>query len=82
MLDEGGTISQGIIPGITKDVALIGVAEKGYVSLELSVKKEGGHSSMPEKESAIDILSAAIVKVKVNLSLQNWLDLLPDSSNI
>ena len=64
VLDEGGTISQGIIPGITKDVALIGVAEKGYVSLELSVKKEGGHSSMPEKESAIDILSAAIVKVK------------------
>ena len=64
VLDEGGTISQGIIPGITKDVALIGVAEKGYVSLELSVKKEGGHSSMPEKESAIDILSSAIVKVK------------------
>ena len=64
VLDEGGTISQGIIPGITKDVALIGVAEKGYVSLELSVKKEGGHSSMPEKESAIDILSAAVVKVK------------------
>ena len=64
VLDEGGTISQGIIPGITKDVALIGVAEKGYVSLELSVKKEGGHSSMPEKESAIDILSAAIVKIK------------------
>ena len=64
VLDEGGTISQGIIPGITKDVALIGVAEKGYVSLELSVKKEGGHSSMPEKESAIDLLAAAIVKVK------------------
>jgi len=66
VLDEGGTISQNIIPGITKDVALIGIAEKGYVSLELSVKKEGGHSSMPEKESAIDILSAAVVKVKNN----------------
>lgn len=64
VLDEGGTISQGIIPGIDKNVALIGIAEKGYVSLELSVKKEGGHSSMPEKESAIDILSSAIVKVK------------------
>lgn len=64
VLDEGGTISQGIIPGIKKDVALIGIAEKGYVSLQLSVKKEGGHSSMPEKESAIDILSAAIVTLK------------------
>ena len=66
VLDEGGTISQNIIPGITKDVALIGIAEKGYVSLELSVKKEGGHSSIPEKESAIDILSTAVVKVKNN----------------
>jgi carboxypeptidase PM20D1 len=66
VLDEGGTISQNIIPGLEKDVALIGIAEKGYVSLELSIKKEGGHSSMPEKESAIDILSAAIVKIKRN----------------
>ena len=66
VLDEGGTISQNIIPGIEKDVALIGIAEKGYVSLELSVKKEGGHSSMPEKESAIDILSTAIAKLKNN----------------
>ena len=66
VLDEGGTISQNIIPGIEKDVALIGIAEKGYVSLELSVKKEGGHSSMPEKESAIDILSNAIVQLKNN----------------
>ena len=66
VLDEGGTISQGIIPGIDKNVALVGIAEKGYVSLELSVKKEGGHSSMPEQESTIDILSAAIVKLKSN----------------
>lgn len=66
VLDEGGTISQGIIPGMEKDVALVGIAEKGYVSLELSVKKEGGHSSMPEKASAIDILSAAVVKLKNN----------------
>lgn len=66
VLDEGGTISQGIIPGIEKNVALIGIAEKGYVSLELSIKKEGGHSSMPEKETAIDLLAAAIVKIKSN----------------
>ena len=34
--------------------------------MELSIKKEGGHSSMPEKETAIDILAAAIVKIKTN----------------
>lgn len=66
VLDEGGSIVQKLIPGIEKDVALIGIAEKGFVSLELSVRLEGGHSSMPEKETAIDILSNAIVKLKKN----------------
>lgn len=66
ILDEGGSIVQNMIPGIEKDVALIGVAEKGFISLELSIKLEGGHSSMPEKETAIDVLSNAIIKLKHN----------------
>jgi carboxypeptidase PM20D1 len=66
VLDEGGSIVQNLIPGIEKEVALIGIAEKGFVSLELSVRLEGGHSSMPEKETAIDVLSNAIVKLKQN----------------
>ena len=64
VLDEGGTIVQGMIPGITKDAALIGIAEKGFVTLDLSVKIEGGHSSMPEKETPIDVLATAISKLK------------------
>ncbi|MDH5476282.1 MAG: M20 family peptidase [Cyclobacteriaceae bacterium] len=66
VLDEGGVIIQDRIPGIKKDVALIGIAEKGFVSLKLSVKLEGGHSSMPEKETAIDVLANAITKLKKN----------------
>ncbi|MEZ4773560.1 MAG: M20 family peptidase [Bacteroidia bacterium] len=66
VIDEGGTISQGLVPGLEKDVALIGIAEKGILTLELSVEIEGGHSSMPEKETAIDVLSAAIARVKEN----------------
>ena len=66
ILDEGGTIAQGIIPGLEKDAALIGIAEKGFVSLTLSVKVEGGHSSMPSKETAIDVLATAITKLKNN----------------
>jgi len=45
-------------------VAVIGVAEKGYASFELSVQKEGGHSSMPAKETAIGILVAGLDKLK------------------
>ncbi len=64
IMDEGGSITSGLVPGIEKDVALIGVAEKGSVSLELSIELEGGHSSMPGKETAIDVLSGAIYKLK------------------
>jgi carboxypeptidase PM20D1 len=64
VLDEGGVITKEKIPNLTKPVALLGTAEKGYMSLILSVEKSGGHSSMPEKETSIDILTQAIVKVR------------------
>ncbi|MCU0382420.1 MAG: M20 family peptidase [Cyclobacteriaceae bacterium] len=64
ILDEGGIITKEKMPGLTKPVALVGTAEKGYLSLELTVEKPGGHSSMPEQETAIDILTKAIVKVR------------------
>ena len=34
-------------------IALIGVAEKGYLSIEVNFNLAGGHSSMPERENAI-----------------------------
>ncbi|MFB0945371.1 MAG: carboxypeptidase PM20D1 [Spirosomataceae bacterium] len=66
ILDEGGTFVQGIVPGIEKEVALVGIAEKGFLTLELSVNIEGGHSSMPERETAIDVLASAVSKLKNN----------------
>jgi carboxypeptidase PM20D1 len=64
VLDEGGIITAEKIPGITKPVALLGTAEKGYMSLKLSVTAQGGHSSMPEKETSIDILSKALYNLR------------------
>jgi carboxypeptidase PM20D1 len=63
VLDEGGWIYEQI-PGVTAHVALIGIAEKGYLSLQLSVAGAGGHSSMPPAETAIGILSRAIDAVE------------------
>jgi carboxypeptidase PM20D1 len=45
---------------------LIGVAEKGYVSLELIVRRDGGHSSVPPPSTAIGILSAALARIEEN----------------
>ncbi len=66
VLDEGGIITKDKVPGMKRPAALIGTSEKGYLSLIFSVEKSGGHSSMPEKETSIDILSRAIVKLKDN----------------
>jgi carboxypeptidase PM20D1 len=64
ILDEGLVITHGIVPGIEKPVALIGTAEKGYASFKLSVSLEGGHSSMPQEETAIGVLSSAVAKIE------------------
>ncbi|TDE12336.1 M20/M25/M40 family metallo-hydrolase [Dyadobacter psychrotolerans] len=66
ILDEGGIITTNKIPGVTKPVAVIGIAEKGYVTLDLQITIPGGHSSMPEKETALDDMAKAIVKLKEN----------------
>jgi len=60
VLDEGGAVATGLVPGVPGPVALVGIAEKGYLTLELTVRVEGGHSSMPPRQTAVGILSAAI----------------------
>ncbi|HEX7812090.1 MAG TPA: M20 family peptidase [Burkholderiales bacterium] len=64
VLDEGQVVTSGIVPGFNRPVALIGIAEKGYLSLELLVEAEGGHSSMPPRQTAIGTLAAAIARLE------------------
>jgi carboxypeptidase PM20D1 len=66
LLDEGGSVIDGFLPGVEKPVAVIGISEKGYVSLKLSVEMEGGHSSMPPTETAIGVLSRAVASLELN----------------
>jgi len=47
VLDEGGALFEGGFPGLASPVALVGIAEKGFLSLELKVSGDGGHSSTP-----------------------------------
>lgn len=66
VLDEGGAITQDIIPGVRKQVALISIAEKGFLNLELSTSLSGGHSSIPLGTNAIDVLSAGLSRLRSN----------------
>ena len=64
VLDEGGVIGEGLLPGVAGPVALVGVAEKGFATVELTVEVPGGHSSLPPRQSAAGVLSAAITRLE------------------
>jgi carboxypeptidase PM20D1 len=63
-LDEGLLVTEGIVPGVAQPVALVGIAEKGYVTLRITAHAPGGHSSRPTSDSAIGKLAAAITALE------------------
>jgi carboxypeptidase PM20D1 len=65
-LDEGMAITEGSVPGVVAPVALVGIAEKGYLTLELTARGEGGHSSTPPRSGAIGRLARAIQRLEEN----------------
>jgi len=67
VMDEGGALGENLVPGVPGLVAVVGVAEKGYLSLRLTAHGEGGHSSMPHRESAVSVLADAVGKVQRTL---------------
>ncbi|MFA5401023.1 MAG: M20 family peptidase [Dehalococcoidia bacterium] len=64
--DEGFVVISGAVPGIKVPVALIGLAEKGYLNLELAAESEGGHASMPPRQTTAGIIAAAVDKLEKN----------------
>lgn len=64
LLDEGGAVVSGVIPGIVSPIAFVGIAEKGHASFELVAHDEGGHSSMPPPQGAIGRVAEAIVRLE------------------
>jgi carboxypeptidase PM20D1 len=63
VLDEGGAVVEGIFPGVTGPIAVVGVSEKGILSLKLTVEQQGGHASTPPKMTATVRLARAIVRL-------------------
>jgi carboxypeptidase PM20D1 len=65
VLDEGLAVTEGVLPGVAQPLALIGLGEKGAISLRLRANAKPGHSSMPPGpgQSAIGVLSAALARL-------------------
>ena len=66
VIDEGGAITVGAVPDVSDPVALVGVAEKGYLSVEIRADGMGGHSSIPPEQTSIDVVTTAIQRLRDN----------------
>ncbi|MGM0547304.1 MAG: M20 family peptidase [Bacteroidota bacterium] len=64
LVDEGLPIAEEIIDNVDVPLAMIGIASKGSVNIELTYNQDGGHSSMPPRSSVIGTLSNAVNRIE------------------
>ncbi|MBE7368246.1 M20 family peptidase [Ramlibacter pallidus] len=66
VIDEGLVLTEGVVPGLAAPAALVGVAEKGYTSIQLKATAKPGHSSMPPvpEATAVGQLVAALRRLQ------------------
>ncbi len=63
VVDEGGGVVEKVFPGVKEPCGLIGIAEKGMMNVEYSVKSGGGHASAPPVKTPLTTLSKACISV-------------------
>lgn len=60
VLDEGGAVVDAPLPFVPGRAAMIGVGEKGVLTVELSARSEGGHASAPPARTAVRRIARAV----------------------
>jgi len=63
VLDEGGAVVEGALPGVTVPTAMIGVAERGVMTVHLVAREHGGHASTPPARPATARLARAVLRL-------------------
>ncbi|KAF0302320.1 N-fatty-acyl-amino acid synthase/hydrolase PM20D1 [Amphibalanus amphitrite] len=66
IIDEGTAILDRFMPGVRSLVGVVGVCEKGYLSVEVTARGEAGHSSIPPPETAVGRLGHALARLHPN----------------
>ncbi len=60
VVDEGGAVVDAPLPFVPGRAAMIGVGEKGVMTLTLSARGEGGHASAPPSLTAVRRVARAV----------------------
>lgn len=63
VLDEGGAVVSGMFPGVPGQIAVVGLAEKGSLNVELVTTDPGGHAASPTPGGAPARLAKAILAI-------------------
>ena len=64
VLDEGGAVASGMVPGVDVPLGLIGIGEKLSIDVDITAGGDGGHSSMPPRHTAVGRVAAAVKAVE------------------
>lgn len=80
VLDEGGAVADAPLPFVKVPAAMVGVGEKGIVTVRISARGEGGHASAPPAVTAtariaraVDRLDARTFPARMPRSLRDML---------
>jgi carboxypeptidase PM20D1 len=63
VVDEGGAVVTGVFPGVPGRIAVVGLAEKGLLDVELVTADPGGHASSPTPDGAPARLARAVLRL-------------------
>jgi carboxypeptidase PM20D1 len=81
LLDEGGPVADGMLSFADRPLALVGIAEKGYIDVAVEAVGAGGHASMPPRRTVAGRLARAVVaiessrpKARLGYTVRSFLD--------
>ena len=66
VVDEGGAVVENVFPGVSDKCAMVGIAEKGMIVADFTMKGNGGHASAPLPHGPVGYLAKAVWDVETH----------------